>query len=94
MRDTAAFLNIVENKQNGSLTPVGLVNFLQRNRLKIAPILKALTENGRSGSQPGYQFNCKTQESLKHRVETVKLAVNGQELTDAFLRYWLLMRWP
>lgn len=89
VRDTAAFLNIVENKQNGSLPPVGLVNSPSKKRLKIALILEGV--NGKMADPEvtrAINSTAKLCQSLKHHVEAMKLPINGQELTDAFLGYW------
>jgi amidase len=89
VRDTAAYLNVVENKRNEKLPPVGMVNGPASKRLKIALLLE-----GVNGKRPdpevelAIRASAKLCESLKHKVEEVKLPINGTELTEAFLGYW------
>jgi amidase len=89
VRDTAMFLNVVENKNNDRLQPVGFVSGPSKRRLKIALIL-----NGVNGAKPdpevgkAIRSTAKLCESLKHNVEEAKLPFSGEELTDAFLGYW------
>ena len=89
VRDTAAFLDVVENKTNDKLPPVGFVSGASTKRLRIA-----LLVNGISGQkadpevEKAIRSTAKLCESLKHKVEEAKWPVNGEELTDAFLGYW------
>ncbi len=89
VRDTAAFLNIVENKNNAALPPVGFVSGPAKKRLRIA-----LALDGLNGTQPDPQVEkairatAKLCDKLGHKVEEVKLPLNGGEMTDAFIGYW------
>ncbi len=89
VRDTAAFLNIVENKHEATLPPVGFVSGPARKRLRIA-----LALDGLSGAKADPQVEkairatAKLCEKLGHKVEEVKLPLNGNEMTDAFIGYW------
>ena len=89
VRDTAAYLNVVENKRNDKLPPVGMINGPATKRLKIALVLEGV--NGKRPDpevEQAIRASAKLCESLKHKVEEVKLPINGQELTEAFLGYW------
>ncbi|MBI1765058.1 MAG: amidase [Acidobacteria bacterium] len=89
VRDTAAYLNVVENKHNDKLPPVGMVSGPTSKRLKIALVLESI-----NGKRPdpevelALRASAKLCEALKHKVEEVKLPINGAELTEAFLGYW------
>lgn len=89
VRDTAAFLDLVENKTNDKLPPVGLITAPSSKRLKIALVLEGV--NGKKADpevEKAIRATAKLCESLKHNVEEIKLPINGQEVTDAFLGYW------
>ncbi|MFN8002513.1 MAG: amidase [Acidobacteriota bacterium] len=89
VRDTAAFLNLVENKSNDKLPPVGLVTGPATKRLKIALVLEGV--NGKKADpevEKAIRATAKLCASLKHNVEEIKLPINGPEVTDAFLGYW------
>ncbi len=89
VRDTAAYLNVVENKHNDKLPPVGMIGGPASKRLKIALVLESI--NGKRPDpevEQAIRASAKLCESLKHKVEEVKLPINGAELTEAFLGYW------
>lgn len=89
VRDTAAFLNIVENKSNDKLPPVGFVSGPSTKRLKIALILEGV--NGKKPDpevERAIRASAKLCQSLKHTVVETKLPINGDEVTEAFLGYW------
>ncbi len=89
VRDTAAFLNVVENKNNDKLPPVGFVSGPSSKRLKIALVLEGV--NGKKADpevEKAIRATAKLCESLKHKVEIAKLPISGEEVTDAFLGYW------
>ena len=89
VRDTAAFLNLVENKTNDKLPPVGFVSGPSSKRLKIALVLEGV--NGKKPDpevEKAIRATAKLCESLKHNVAEIKLPINGPEVTDAFLGYW------
>ena len=89
VRDTAAFLDIVENKDNAALPPVGLVSGPAKKRLKIA--LAPVALNGKPPVpevMEGLTAAGKLCEKLGHKVEEAKLPVNGEELMDTFLGFW------
>ena len=88
-RDTAAFLDAVENKSNDKLPPVGFVSGASSKRLRIALMLEGV--NGKKADpevEKAIRSTAKLCESLKHKIEEIKLPINGEELTDAFLGYW------
>lgn len=89
VRDTAAFLNLVENKTNDKLPPVGFISGPSSKRLKIALVLEGV--NGKKADpevEKAIRATAKLCESLNHKVEEFQLPINGQEVTDAFLGYW------
>lgn len=87
VRDTAAFLNVVENKNK--LTPVGYVTGPSKKRLKIALVFDSL-----QGKKPDPAVEKATRsaaalcDQLGHHVEESKLDVDGQEFIDAFIGFW------
>lgn len=89
VRDAAAFLNLMENKANDKLPPVGMISGPSSKRLKIALVLEGV--NGKKATpevEAAIRSTAKLCESLKHHVEEIKLPINGPEVTDAFLGYW------
>ncbi len=89
VRDTAAFLNAVENKNNPNLPPVGFISSPSKKRLKVALLLETF-----QGKKPhpevekAIRASAQLCESLGHKVEEAKLEVNGPEFIDAFLGFW------
>jgi amidase len=89
VRDTAAFLGVVENKNNPQLPPVGFVTGPSKKRLKVALVL-----DGVNGKKPNAEVerairaSAKLCDRLGHKVEETKLAINGPEFMDAFLGFW------
>ncbi len=89
VRDTAAFLNAVEKKDNSALQPVGFVSEPSKKKLKIALLLDSF-----QGKRPhpevekGVKSSAKLCEKLGHKIEEVKLPINGEEFIDAFLGLW------
>ena len=86
VRDSAAFLNIVERKDAAA---VGMVSGPSNKRLRIALVMEGL--NGKAADpevEQAIRATAKLCASLKHNVEETKLPVSGGELTDAFLGYW------
>jgi amidase len=89
VRDTAAFLHAVENKQNPALPPVGFVAGPAKKRLKIALVRESF-----AGKQPhpeveqALRASAQLCERLGHKLEETKLPINGAEFIDAFLGLW------
>lgn len=89
VRDTAAFLSVVENKNNPNLPPVGFVSGPGKKRLRIAVAVHTLT-----GQKPHPEVEKATNaaaklcEKLGHKIEPINLAINGEEFIDAFLGFW------
>ncbi|MBX3422961.1 MAG: hypothetical protein KF752_15510 [Pirellulaceae bacterium] len=86
VRDSAAFLNLVERKDDAA---VGMVRGPSDKRLKIALVLEG--SNGMMPSpevEQAIRATAKLCESLKHDVEEIKLSINTEALTDAFTGYW------
>jgi amidase len=91
VRDTAAFLNAVENKNNPSLPPVGLVSGPSKKRLRVALIVETF-----QGKKPHPEVELSVRasaqlcEKLGHKVEEARLGIDGPEFIDAFLGLWAL----
>jgi len=89
VRDTAAFLSVVENKSNPNLPPIGFVSGPAKKRLKIA-----LAVNTLKGPKPHAEVEKATNsaaslcEKLGHKIEPIKLPVNGEDFIDAFIGLW------
>lgn len=89
VRDTAAFLSIVENKNHPALAPVGFVSGPSKKRLKIALALEAY--NGKKPHaevEKAIRASARLCERLGHKVEETRLEINGSEFIDAFLGFW------
>ena len=89
VRDTAAFLNVVEKKNNPKLQPVGYVTGPSKKRLKIALVLDTL-----QGKKPdpavekAIRSVAKLCDGLGHHVTESKLDIDGPEFIDAFIGFW------
>ena len=89
VRDSAAFLDIVEHKDDPSLKPVGFVAGPSKKRLKIAFVREAF-----SGKLPDPAVEkaasaaAKLCSQLGHHVEESKLPINGNDFIDAFIGFW------
>jgi amidase len=89
VRDTAAFLNVVENKNNAKLPPVGYITGPSKKRLKIALVLESL-----EGKKPDPAVEkairdvAKLCDGLGHHVDESKLDIDGPEFIDAFIGFW------
>lgn len=89
VRDTAAYLSVVESKNNPNLTPVGFVSGPAKKRLKIALVMDTLR-----GRKPHGEVEKATNsaaslcEKLGHKIEPIKLPINGDEFIDAFIGLW------
>lgn len=89
VRDTAAFLGVVETRDNPQLPPVGFVTGPSKKRLRIALALEAF--NGKKPDaevEKAIRASAKLCEKLGHKVEETKLEINGSEFIDAFLGFW------
>src|SRR5215510_13612245 len=86
VRDTAAFLNFIEKKNDENLPPVGFISHPSKQRLKVAMILETV-----QGKKPhpevekAVRASAQLLERLGHRVEEAKLEINGLEFNDTFL---------
>jgi amidase len=89
VRDTAAFLSVVENRNPSALTPVGFIKEPSKKRLKIGLILETL-----NGKRPHPDVELATRDTAKlctglgHTVEETKLGIDGSAFMDAFLGFW------
>jgi amidase len=89
VRDTAAYLSVVENKNNPNLPPVGFVSGPGKKRLKIALVINTLR-----GQKPHPEVEKATNaaarlcEKLGHKIEPINLSINGDEFIDAFVGFW------
>jgi len=86
VRDTAAFLNVVEKKDNQNLPPVGFISGPSKKRLKVALLLDTF-----QGKKPhpevekAVRASAQLCDELGHKVEEAKLDINGPEFIDTFL---------
>jgi amidase len=89
VRDTAAYLSVVENRENRLLAPVGFVSGSNKKRLKIALVIDTI-----EGKKPHPEVEKATNsaarlcEKLNHKIEPIKLGFNGEEFIDAFIGLW------
>lgn len=89
VRDTAAFLSVVERRDNPDLAPVGFVSGPAKKRLRIALVMNTLR-----GQKPHAQVEKATESAASlcekhgHKVEPIKLPINGDEFIDAFIGLW------
>ena len=89
VRDSAAFLDIVENKNHPSLKAIGYVAGPSKKRLRIAVVREAF-----SGKLPdpavdkGISASAKLCSQLGHHVEESKLPIDGPDFIDAFIGFW------
>jgi amidase len=89
VRDTAAFMNAVEKKNDTNLPPVGFISGPSKKRLKVALLMETF-----QGKKPhpevekAIRATAQLLEKLGHRVEEAKPEVNGPEFIDAFLGFW------
>lgn len=89
VRDTAAFLSAVENKNNPNFPAVGFVSAPSRKRLKIALVTQAF--NGKEPHaevQKAIASTAKLCDKLGHKVEATRLEINGANFIDGFLGLW------
>src|SRR5262245_25242371 len=89
VRDTAAFLNLVENKDNPKLPPVGYISGPSKKRLKVALVLDSFqAKKPHPEVEKAIRASAQLLERLGHKVEEAKLDFNGAEFIDAFLGLW------
>ncbi|MEW6125454.1 MAG: amidase family protein [Acidobacteriota bacterium] len=89
VRDTAAFLSVVENKNIANLPAVGFVSAPSKKRLKIALVTQAL--NGKAPDpevQNAITSTAKLCDRLGHKIEEAKLDLNGEAFIDGFIGLW------
>jgi amidase len=89
VRDTAAFLDVVENKNHPTLHPVGFVAGPSKKRLKIALVLEAF--NGKlpdPAVEKATRAAAKLCSQLGHHVDESKLPIDGPDFIDAFIGFW------
>ncbi len=90
VRDTAAFLSVVENRDDPDLPPVGIVApNPSAKRLRIAVWL-----DGLAGPAPDPQVALAVRraaelcQELGHTVDEVSLPIDGAEFSDTFFGFW------
>src|SRR5215510_7685984 len=89
VRDTAAFLNAVEKKNNPFLPPVGFISGPFKKRLKVAMLLETFQgKKPHSEVEKAIRASAQLCERLGHKVEEAKTEINGPEFIDAFLCLW------
>lgn len=89
VRDTAAYLSVVENKSNPNLPPVGFVSGPGKKRLKVALVIHTL-RGGKPHPEVEKATNAAARlcDKLGHKIEPINLAINGEEFIDAFIGLW------
>ncbi|MBO0860170.1 MAG: amidase [Chloracidobacterium sp.] len=86
VRDSAAFLNVIEKKDSENLPPVGFVSRPSKKHLKVALILETF-----QGKPPhpevekAVHASARSLEGLGHKIEETKLVIDGPEFMDTFL---------
>jgi amidase len=89
VRDSAAFLSVVENRDSAGLPPVGFIKEPAKKRLKIGMYFETL-----KGKRPHPEVERATRETAKlcaglgHTVEETKLGIDGPAFLDAFIGFW------
>jgi len=94
VRDTAAFLSLVEDKNHPQLTPVGFISGPSKRRLKIALVLEAFNgKNPHPEVEKAIRASAKLCDRLGHKVEATKLEIKGDVFIDAFVGFWATGTW-
>jgi amidase len=88
VRDSAAFLNAVENKNNPKLPPVGFVEGPSKRRLRIALALEVQGKKPDPEVEQAIKASARLCESLGHKVEETQVPVDAADLSEAFLGFW------
>jgi amidase len=89
VRDTAAYLSVVENRDNPNMAQVGFVTGPAKKRLRIALAIETLRgQKPHSEVEKATNAAAKLCEKLGHKVEPIKLPINGEDFLDAFIGFW------
>ena len=89
VRDTAAFLSEVENRDNSDLPLVGFVSGPSARRLRIALMMESFHGvPAHPEVDRGVQSAAALCQALGHEVEEVALPIAGEEFIDAFIGLW------
>ncbi len=89
VRDTAAFLSVVEDSSPSGLPGVGFVAGPAEHRLRIAMCLSAFDlEQPHPEVAEGVRRSAELCQELGHEVTEVPLPIDGAEFIDAFLGLW------
>ena len=89
VRDTAAFLSVVERSGADALPPVGYVEGASEQRLKVA-----LMTDSFLGAPPhpevdqAVRSTAELLQELGHEVTEVALPIDGEEFVDTFIGFW------
>ena len=89
VRDTAAFLSVVERKDNSKLPSVGYVEGSSDRRLRIALMLESTDGEGPERSvAEGLRATADLCAELGHSVQEIPSPIDGPEFMDTFLNFW------
>jgi amidase len=89
VRDTAAFLSVVENKNgSGVMAPIGYVAGPSSRRLKIAMILESTGGKLEPVVQLGIRQTAEKLQEMGHEVHEMSLPYDGAAFIDAFIHFW------
>ena len=89
VRDTAAFLSVVERQDNPDLPPVGYVEGPSSKRLKVALLLESASgQELEPVVQLGIRRTAEKLEELGHEVQEIPLPFDGEEFWDTFIGFW------
>ncbi len=89
MRDTAAFLSIVERRDNPDLPRIGMVQGPSERRLRIAAMTEAFDGTPNHPEvEEGVRAAALLCADLGHEVTEVPLPIDGPEFIDAFIGFW------
>jgi amidase len=89
VRDTAAYLSVVEKKNNPNLQSVGFISGPAKKRLRIGLVIDTLRgHKAHAEVEKATNSSATLCEKLGHKVEPIKLPINGEEFIDAFIGLW------
>ncbi len=88
VRDTAAFLDLCEDKSRTDLEPVGFVEGPSDRRLRIALMMDGFTGPPHHEVAAGVTATAELCAELGHSVEAIAPPIDGEEFIDAFIGFW------
>ena len=88
VRDTAAFLSVVENPNPEGLTPVGMVEGPSSERRKIALLIESTGGSVDPQCEHGVRMTAEKLTELGHSVEEIALPYDGARVIEVFINFW------